>query len=179
MPTVDSQIPGVYLTRIVPLPEPELLTGVPVFLGFASVRDGVNEPKKLTLMLQFEQYFSSIGDGYLADAVRGFFVNGGRLCYVIALPDNKLTTLQTALETSEILEDVDLVCAPDLMTVPDAERQRMQQAILEHCDRMGDRFAILDALNVDDVQAIAQQKQGLSSPNGALYAPLAASGKSE
>jgi phage tail sheath protein FI len=175
MPTVDSQIPGVYLTRIVPAPEPQLLTGVPVFLGLASVRDDVNEPKKLTLMLQFEQYFSSISNGYLADAVRGFFANGGRLCYAIALPDNQLTTLQTALETSEILEDVDLVCAPDLVTATDGERQRMQQAMLEHCDRMGDRFAILDAffdsLHGNDVQAIAQQKQGLSSPNGALYAP--------
>jgi len=171
MPTVDSQISGVYLTRIVPSPEPELLTGVPMFLGLASVRDGASEPKKLKLKHQFEQYFSSIGDGYLADAVRGFFANGGRLCYAIALPDHKLTTLQTALETSEILEDVDLVCAPDLVTATDEERQRMQQAILEHCDRMGDRFAILDALHENDVQAIAQQKQGLSSHNGALYAP--------
>jgi uncharacterized protein len=173
MQTLDSKtpkIPGVYLTRIMPSPEPQLLTGVPVFLGLATVKEGANEPKKLTRVLQLDQYFkSSREDGYLADAVRGFFANGGRLCYAIALPNNELKTLQTALEASEILEDIDLVCAPDLVAGVDVER--MQQAILEHCDRMGDRFAILDALNANDVQAIAQQKQKLSSRNGALYAP--------
>ena len=170
MPTLDSKIPGVYLTQIVPSPPSEFRTGIPVFLGLASVNQGNHEPKKLTLALQFEQYFRD-AHGYLADAVRGFFANGGRVCYAIALANNDLNTLQAALETSEILEDIDLVCAPDLVLAAAELRERMQTAVLEHCDRMGDRFAILDAANSNDLQVINQQKLALSSPNGALYAP--------
>lgn len=165
-------IPGIYLNQIVPTPEPELLTGVPVFLGLAKVKAGENRPLKVTLGTQFDQYFSSLPEskGYLRDAVKGFFENGGHLCYIIALADNSLKTLQQGLETSEVLENTDLVCVPDIMpSSDDAKIIQMQKAVLEHCDRMGDRFAILDAL--DNIEKLDEQRQALKSNNGALYAP--------
>lgn len=168
MPTLEPKIPGISLNHIIPTPEPELLTGVPVFFGLASLKVEPNEPKKLTLATHFEQYFHP-GKGYLGDAIKGFFANGGRLCYVIALPNNTLRTLQKALETSEVLENIDLVCFPDIMLGSDAEIIKMQQAILEHCEQIGDRFAILDALN--DGEKLDWQRRGLASRNGALYAP--------
>ncbi|NES84910.1 MAG: phage tail sheath family protein [Moorea sp. SIO2B7] len=168
MPTEKPKIPGIYLKQIVPTPEPELLTGVPVFFGLAKADD--NEPKKLTLGTQFDQYFSQV-EGYLRDAVQGFFENGGRICYVIALANNSLDALQKGLEASEILENTDLVCVPDIMLASETEIIQMQQAILEYCDRMGDRFAILDTLNIADLDKLDQQRQALSSHNGALYAP--------
>ena len=176
MPTKEPQIPGIYLKQIVPTPEPELLTGVPVFFGLAQAKADRDEPKKLTLGTQFDQYFSQV-EGYLKDAVNGFFANGGGLCYVIALADNTLEALQQALEDSEVLENTDLVCVPDIMTEADEiakkndEIYQMQRAVLEHCERMGDRLAILDALNTADVEKLDGQRQALSSHNGALYAP--------
>ena len=168
MPTLESKIPGISLTQIVPIPEPEFLTGVPVFFGLAKADH--NEPKKLTLVTQFDRYFSQV-EGYLRDAVQGFFENGGSICYVIALADNTIDALQQALEASEVLENTDLVCFPDIMLASEAEIIQMQQVVLEHCDRMGDRFAILDALNIADVEKLDGQRQALSSHNGALYAP--------
>ncbi|MCP6760378.1 MAG: phage tail sheath subtilisin-like domain-containing protein [Fischerella sp. CENA71] len=170
MPTLKPKIPGISLNHIVPTPAPELLTGVPVFFGLASVKTSANEAKKLTLATHFDQYFHQ-AKGYLRDAIIGFFENGGRICYVIALADNTLDALQEGLETSEVLENIDLVCVPDTMLGSDAEIIKMQQTILEHCEQMSDRFAILDALNVTDVAHLQQQRQGLSSHNGALYAP--------
>ncbi|ODG98619.1 phage tail protein [Nostoc sp. KVJ20] len=168
MTTLEPKIPGISLNYVVPTPQPELLTGVPVFFGLTSLKEGVNEPKKLTLATHFQQYFGQ-AKGYLADAIKGFFENGGRLCYVIALSDNTLKALQQGLETSEVLENVDLVCVPDIMLGSDAEVIQKQQAILKHCEQMGDRFAILDALN--DVGKLNDQRKRLSSQNGALYAP--------
>ncbi len=165
-------IPGIYLNQIVPTPEPELRTGVPVFFGLAKVKAGENRPLKVTLGTQFDQYFSSLPEskGYLGDAVKGFFENGGRLCYVIALANNTLDALQQGLEASEVLENTDLVCVPDIMqSSDDGKIFDMQKAVLEHCDRMGDRFAILDALN--DIEKLDEQRQALKSHNGALYAP--------
>ena len=168
MPTLEPKIPGISLTQIVPIPEPEFLTGVPVFFGLAKADK--NEPKKLTLVTQFDRYFSQV-EGYLRDAVQGFFENGGSICYVIALADRTIDALQQGLEASEVLENTDLVCFPDIMLASEAEIIQMQQVVLEHCDRMGDRFAILDALNIADVEKLDGQRQALSSHNGALYAP--------
>ncbi|GAX37263.1 phage tail sheath family protein [Nodularia sp. NIES-3585] len=168
MLNLESKIPGISLNYVAPTPEPELLTGVPVFFGLTSLKEGVNEPKKLTLVTHFQQYFHQAG-GYLEDAIKGFFENGGRLCYVIALPENTLNALQQGLETSEVLDNIDLVCFPDLTLGSDAQTFEMQQTILEHCEQMSDRLAILDAVN--DIGKLDAQLQALSSHNGALYAP--------
>jgi hypothetical protein len=106
--------------------------------------------------------------GHLADAVAGFFQNGGRVCYVLRVdPDvQPAEGLRRALLALDHLEDVDLVCAPDAASTPDAVT--LQQAILEHCDRSGTRFAILDSVPGGDVLG---QRHGLVGTNGALYYP--------
>src|SRR5919202_514766 len=90
MMATNYPIPGVYLEQVLPTPVPELLTGIPAFLGFVKARndDDINKPKMLTLWLQFEGYFGQLQSSlpnYLDYAVRGFFENGGRLCYVVPL----------------------------------------------------------------------------------------------
>ncbi|AFZ55811.1 phage tail sheath family protein [Anabaena cylindrica FACHB-243] len=171
--------PGVYLQNIPSPPGKDLLTGVPVFLGLSQFnnaqKNGVSIPKMLTLWTQFVQYFGKpLTDSYLAHAVRGFFENGGRLCYVFSVPDNTLSGLQTGLQAIESLDAIDLVCAPDIMQNSPAEAMEMQRAVLEHCDRIGDRFAILDAFNIpniEDIKTLKAQQQGLIGDHGALYAP--------
>ena len=184
-PESKRKIPGISLSTIIPTPEAELLTGVPVFLGLAqpkqkpennepkklSLATQFNEPKKLSLAIQFDDLFTPAEGSYLPDVLKGFFENGGRLCYVIALANKTLEELKQGLEASEVLENTDLVCVPDVMIGSDDAKivYDMQQAVLEHCDRMGDRFAILDAWN--DIGKLDEQRNKLSSYNGALYAP--------
>lgn len=171
--------PGVYLQEIPPLPGRDLQTGVPVFLGITPI-DLLPEtqkfsPKKLTLWTQYLQYFGKPSDrSYLAHAVRGFFENGGLLCYVLPLPDLSLAALQNGLQKIEALDAIDLVCAPDIMLNSPEEAMAMQAAVLEHCDGMGDRFAILDAFNLhsrEEIPALRKQQQRLIGDNGALYTP--------
>ena len=186
--TTNLKIPGINLQEVTPVPVPELLTGVPVFLGVAKVRSPSTEqelveeaqlrPQRLTLWNHFGQCLEQASP-YLSQAVRGFFENGGRLCYVVALKNNLLEELSRGLNISEALDAVDLICAPDVMGGPphSALTKLDQKAILdkqvkilEHCDRMGARFAILDALN-QSLVAIDQQRQQLQGGNGALYVP--------
>jgi len=172
--------PGVYLEELFPAPSPELITGVPAFLGVTKVKNAekkekeedANQPKLLKLWPQFEQFFVQASSGsYLAHAVRGFFENGGRLCYVVPLQNAEQEALKQGLAAIESLDTIDLVCAPDIMMRSSESHwvEEMQKLVLEHCDKMGDRFAILDSL--PNKQEITKQRDGLQSNNGALYFP--------
>lgn len=169
--------PGVYLEQIFPTPAPELVTAVPAFLGVTKVKNvtarEANQPKLLKLWTEFEQFESS--KSYLTHVVRGFFENGGLLCYVIPLKDCEKEALEQGLAVIESLGTIDLVCAPDIMKNlgPEWVMIEMQKLVLNHCDKMGDRFAILDSLpqKTETISKILEQRNQLQSNNGALYFP--------
>ncbi|MBD1873783.1 phage tail sheath family protein [Nodosilinea sp. FACHB-131] len=169
--------PGVHWEQHFSPPAPSFLTGVPVFLGLAE-RGEVDSPKLLTHWPQYGEMFG-LGASTLPDAVQGFFGNGGRACYVLRLRDlvDLEKALAAGLEAIASLDTIDLVCAPDLADHRSDRSQllTLQQAMLDHCEEMGDRFAILDApaqATLADVQA---HQKALShhgaSRNGALYYP--------
>jgi phage tail sheath protein FI len=124
-------------------------------------------------------------------AVRGFFENGGEYCVVapvhVSECDYDARTLTRTLrkvftdsasrirDVFDDLEDVDLMCVPDLMVDSiraDADAVvEIQQSVLQYCHDRGDWFAILDACPTDDLEAVIQQWQNLSPTDGALYFP--------
>ena len=156
--------PGVHFEETAPKRKLSFQTGVPLFIGFGQIREGVEASKNITDSLRafnltsWEQFESSIRiripGGFLDYAVWGFFENGGQTCEVVPLPEvprmpgllEKLFEEKGALEE---IEDIDLVCLPDLMAPEmkmfSAKMPHIQQQVLEYCRRMGDRFAILDA----------------------------------
>jgi phage tail sheath protein FI len=179
MPTYRT--PGIYREDFFPALGAELWTGVPAFLGVAEAGP-INSPQALTLQPQLAQHFGTpLSSGYLAAAVRGFFENHGSLCYVVRLNPavDAITALRQGLDAVEPLDSIDLLCAPDIMRPrqpenlpPDRDEVRtMQTAVLNHCDRVSDRFALLDALPGSGLEEVVQQRQGLSATNGALYYP--------
>ena len=199
------QSPGVYRRDVYPEPSAEMRTGVPVLLGYAETSQ-VNSIQTLTLWPQFiESLGQPLPGGYLAFAVHGFFANGGQLCHVVRLNEqvNVEIALSQGLDAVTSIDTVDLVCAPDVMRQaemsstttdpiwaayharmpygPDPEGAvNMQGQILERCERLGDRFAILDSLpgaSVEEVLAqrehlrVLAQREHLSGANGGLYYP--------
>jgi uncharacterized protein len=178
----DYQAPGVYRQDVFPPPPPILLTGVPVFLGYTHAdQELVNVPQRLTLWPQLEALLGPPrADGYLADAVRGFFENDGVLCYVVPLDDagSPLEELRAGLAAAEDLDAVDLVCAPDIMRgtsltdAPDVDAViALQAEVLADCRRAGGRFAILDAVLTSDTSTVEGQRAALTGDDGALYHP--------
>ncbi|MEG4087497.1 phage tail sheath C-terminal domain-containing protein [Microcoleus sp. POL10_C6] len=180
---MSDRIPGVYLEQQVPIQAPEFLTGVPAFLGLVGnvFADG-NNPEPIALWTQFVDRFglgSDLSPNYLAYAVRGFFENGGRLCYIVplAFPNRNsfdeafLNGLKKGLEAIESINTIDLLCIPDLMRQELSASTRITAIgqVLQHCSTMGDRFAILDAMGGWNLKLV-----GLSNVepvNAAAYAP--------
>ena len=136
--------PGLVRQDVFAPPARSLLTGVPAFLGRARASKDTPNPLPLTLWPQFEAAFGDSADGYLADAVRGFFDNDGLLCYVVWL--SSTVELRDALSLLDDTDEVDLLCAPDLMTAAtwpsDADLNAVvdpQRILLEHCEARGFR----------------------------------------
>lgn len=170
--------PGVYREELLPGRQRDLPTGVPLLVG-AAAEGALYAPTPLRRLDAFRAAFGGPPAGpapaHLADAVEGFFANGGQLCYVaradLADPD----WLRRALDASAPIEDLDLVCAPDIMAAPataEADpRPALQRALVEHCERVGGRFAILDALPERTPAEVAADRAGFDSRAGALYYP--------
>jgi hypothetical protein len=141
-------------------------------------------PEEFGSWPEFEESYGYLSPyGYLAAAVRGFFENGGELCYVQVIYFDEavsvVSALREGLATLLHFDAADLVCAPDIMhravrsDGPPASSivLSMQNDLLIHCDQTGDRFAILDSLNGAGINGVIGQREGLSGANGALYFP--------
>lgn len=174
------QTPGVYFHQLALAGEAELGSGVPLFIGYA----GDGAAREVTEVSQWERFAGIFGTPvagcFLAYAVRGYFANGGTLCYVCSLDRTaavagELERALARLAHEPLLEKVDLLCAPDLLLFPGQETE-LQQKLLDFC-RSGIRennfniFAILDSLPHGTGERVLRQRQALQGDDGALYYP--------
>jgi len=186
------QTPGVYWLSAKPATVGGLAVGVAAFLGYPTQSVQVNQAQPLRQWSEFGAYFGAEAQGsYLAAAVRGFFQNGGRLCYVVALagpPVDPQQALAAGLLALDSLDDVDLVAVPDLIrllqplvaTTPIGQLTppstgdivRLQQTVVDGCERHGGRFALLDPPpDMDVYSLLSRYREQLSGDSAALYYP--------
>lgn len=186
------QSPGVYREEVFLKPEAKLPTGVPGFVGFADdrIKKGIapNVPLAIHRQVEFVTQPGGQAGSYLADAVSGFFQNGGVRCYVVVADSDQKkdreASLKDAIEVLSPLNDLDLVAIPDVMLLQRLNTQldaqaviRVQAQLLMHCAAQGNRLALLDALRDGATEVgILTQRQvlgiGQAEPvNGALYYP--------
>lgn len=92
----------------------------------------------------------------------------------------KLTTADyhTGIDTLQKINDVNLLCIPDAVggKMKAADTQDIQAYMVAHCEKMKDRFAILDSLAMPSPPSfttVINQRQNLNSDGGyaALYFP--------
>ena len=82
---VQTTYPGVYIDEFAPgAPIEGVGTSTPAFIGIAAKGD-LDTPTRLTSWQQFRALFGEEPSPgfYLWYAVRGFFENGGQVCYVV------------------------------------------------------------------------------------------------
>ncbi|MFO1429739.1 MAG: phage tail sheath subtilisin-like domain-containing protein [Candidatus Competibacteraceae bacterium] len=142
--------PGVYREDVFLRLQVQLPTGVPGFVGFGKTVTGA--PVLLHRAEELGTRFTPVADvdhrlPYLADAVAGFFGNGGESCYVVGADaeGDHVKAIVGALSQLGPLADLDLVAVPDAMILPEEDIQRVQAAVIAHCGEHGNRFAVLDA----------------------------------
>lgn len=115
-----------------------------VSLAYRPKSAAAGDPKLCTNFSEFKAFFGDFSDpvqnadqNRLAHAVYGFFRNGGTRCYVTWVND-KSAVAQTLEDKFEPIDEIAIVVAPGQTT------KEVQQAVADHCQKMGDRFAILD-----------------------------------
>jgi hypothetical protein len=150
--------PGIYIEEIPTGPRPieAVGTSTAAFLGVApNPKARLHEAVAVNNWTQFSKEFSAEGAAStpLAQAVFGFFQNGGGRCYVVNVgPDKELTgdgRKRKGIDTLEEVDEVAIVAAPGF-TDPAS-----YDALLSHCEKLKDRVAILDPpMDVPDIDLL-------------------------
>lgn len=146
---------------------------------------------------EFFDNFSSPAGSFLAEAVSGFFQNGGVRCYIArATPastsDGLVNAMKDATDALATFDDLDLVAVPDAMLlnlssgdpnqdlldpVPNVPAIVSVQAhVLKHCAEHLGRFAILDGVRGGSPVEVIRQRESIGQQanetiTGALYFP--------
>ncbi|MBD0747321.1 phage tail sheath subtilisin-like domain-containing protein [Streptomyces sp. CBMA152] len=181
-PPPGSAAPGVYVDEVYSglRPIEAVGTSTPAFLAWSGSKHNVTGPELVCGWAEFEESWDVQGvlaaikdkreseHGRLADyllmaeAVYGFFANGGQSCYVVpvALGEDGYAK---ALKDLESIQDVSMVAAPTLGSPGDTEVMRL---MADHCERMGNRVAILGVPPEADPLRL-----GIESSYAAAYHP--------
>jgi phage tail sheath protein FI len=164
--------------------------GTPIH--FDLVDSGI--PILLTNREEFKNSFGLVGDKnkLLAQAVFGFFINGGQRCWVARVSDLKKQTgpekdqVKDALANFEAKDQIAIVAVPMPSKIITNDNARnlarhadIREMVLTHCEQMKDRFAILDGaetvegkLEPRNVYPSADgNDMGRPSTYGAVYYP--------
>lgn len=126
-----------------------------------------NEVKLCTNFNEFKKYFGDFSSdeqhNRLALAVYGFFNNGGSRCYVSQIkPSDDIQ--KDVLDKFEAIDEIAIVAAPGITD------KSIRSAIVTHCYKMGDRFAILDCIKDKPSSEIGADKPD-NSDYAAYYFP--------
>ena len=185
MPTY--QTPGIYIEEIPAGSRPieSVGTATAGFCGIAPKTDAhLDKALAVNSWSQFVREFAAEDSQStpLSQAVFGFFQNGGGRCYIVnvgrdgsLLGDGKR---RKGLGLLEEIDEVAIVAAPGFVDVGS------HNALLDHCELMQDRFAILDSpesvANIDLLKKVATA--GVTRPRrpateeGAAETPVTESG---
>ncbi|MEJ2164286.1 MAG: phage tail sheath subtilisin-like domain-containing protein [Desulfobacterales bacterium] len=162
--------PGIYMEEISAGTKPIAMVGTSTaaFVGVApAARKHLDEPVAVSNWSQFTREFveEDSPSTDLARAVFGFFNNGGSRCYVLNVGqgnpiagDERKRTGISALET---VDEAKIIAAPGYTDILSYE------ALISHCEKMKNRFAILEAPDqVTDLDALKKVGTAGASPSG-------------
>lgn len=192
------QTPGVYIEEKEGGTKPIEAVGTSVagFLGISN-KGPVNEPKLITNWAQFTGQFGDFENSeYLAQAVYGFFSNGGGRCYVTNVGTGKedrkkpepsregqpppLPVMDKGIDALFIgedkgpgartgiksFEDIEDI---NIVAAPGTTSPAVHDALLSHCENKKDRFVILDSPR--DIKGLENLYKPRDSKYGAYYFP--------
>ncbi len=163
--------PGVYIEEVPSGNRPlvPIGTSTAAFLGVAPKANAhIGEAVACNNWGQFLKEF--VGEENtstaLARAVYGFFDNSGGRCYVVNVGENNSIVgdarKHTGLYALESIDEIAIVAAPGVTDLS------VSDAILTHCEKFKDRFAILDAPDVHDTEPL--KKVGTATPEAVVEA---------
>jgi len=196
--------PGVYLVEKNAFPSSvvEVATAIPAFIGYTAKAEYkgqsvFNKPQRITSFAEFrniygegaQMRFTLKDDGSvespkvrfrLFDAMRMFFQNGGATCYIMSVgaygEEISEKALTEAIIPFEKEQEPTLVVIPEAVSLDSVDAcANVQNAMLAHCNKMKNRFAILDIYEgyKDADECISPFREKITSflNYGAVYYP--------
>jgi hypothetical protein len=103
-----------------------------------------NEAVAINNWTQFVKEFAPAGSAStpLAQAVFGFFLNGGSRCYVVNVgKDNSIVGSGQGRGGIDLLEEIDEVA---IVAAPGFSDPASYESVISHCEKLKDRVAVLD-----------------------------------
>ena len=132
------------------------------------------EAGKAILCTNFGEFAKSFGEfstdknqQMLAHSVHGFFNNGGTRCYVMRFAA-EADIQRDALDEFAAIDEISLVAAPGIVS------EGVQEMLIDFCESLKDRFAILDGTqqaNNPEFTKTKIQGQTKDSSYAAIYFP--------
>lgn len=171
MPNYET--PGVYVEEVSTGAKPieSVSTTTAAFLGVAPKADAfVNQPRACNNWSEFVREFCTQDSKgtHLAYGVYGFFMNGGRRCYVVNV--GATGSIAGDAKTGGGVQALEGYDEPSMVIAPGCNGQADTEALLSHCEKMGDRIAIIDGPEkVGDVKELIEVS--LVEPAPAAGAP--------
>lgn len=155
-------------------------TAIPAFVGYTEKQgingDLGMKPKKIRSLLEFELLYGKAPKGeltvkldfnnavtdvsegkkrYLYNSLKLFYNNGGGDCYIVSI--GKYTDGITKANFTDGIDSLKKIDEPTLYVAPDAallsdinEFKDVHSKMLDECESLQDRFAILDVFQGDD-----------------------------
>ena len=157
--------PGVYVEEIDSGTRPIEAVGTSVagFVGTAPNPDAlVDEAIAINNWSEFRRRYVRDGDKGtdLANAVYGFFLNGGSRCYVVnTQADGAIAGTGRGLDALAAIDEIAIIAAPGRTDAA------AHGALLDAAESLKDRVAILDGPpRVDDVEVLTRAADGSAAP---------------
>jgi uncharacterized protein len=182
MVTIDkNSAPGVYVAEIASsAPIAGVGTSIAGFIGVMAVPAAEAEAEQVELQANavglctnFAEFKKLCGDfsatdadqSLLAHAVYGFFRNGGTRCYIGRAAAKNAADVQKILAQFEAIDEIAIVAAPGITD------KVVLNPIIEHCEAIQDRVAILDSkLEIPDQSKLDPTVEANALPKVTNYA---------
>lgn len=105
-----------------------------------------------------------------------YFKNGGGSCYIVSIGNYDDTHdkehFNNGLESLEKEDEPTLIISPDAVGLSSTDYFSLCQDMLAQCDKLGDRFSIMDILDGENQEAAFREGIGMSNlMYGASYSP--------
>jgi len=117
-----------------------------ITVDYYPVSAAAGEVQLCTNFTEFKKYFGDFsnvaGQSNLAHAIYGFFRNGGTRCFVTWVGNE--SKIDGALEDFAAIDEIAIVAAPG------STSKAVLEKLSSHCQELGDRVAIFDALQDAD-----------------------------
>lgn len=157
-------------------------TAVPAFIGYAG-QAGVSgelyaKPTKVTTLKEFEELFGVPTETITVEVnatdditkisypaspslmyynMQMFFDNGGQSCYIVAVNESDSASASdkftAAIKSLELEDEPTLIILSESSKLGATDYHTLCQKVLDQCNKMKDRFAILDVLEDNDTVA--------------------------